>query len=154
MSQPAVQFETTRLNVLIVEDSEEDADLIVLELRRGGYNPQFRRVETAEDMRRALRESHWDLILSDFLMPQFTMNEALSLAQERGVDLPFVIVSATSDTISDSVGWTSSRLTTMASNRPAAAVSNRSARSFPNTRKPRSAVCSNVSAWPMWYSPD
>jgi signal transduction histidine kinase len=95
MSQSAVQLETTPLNVLIVEDSEEDADLIVLELKRGGYSPQFRRVETAEDMRRALDEGRWDLILSDFSMPQFTVNEALSLAQGRGMDLPFVIVSAT-----------------------------------------------------------
>src|SRR5579883_1326967 len=95
MSHAAVQLEPIPLNVLIVEDSEEDADLIVLELKRGGFNPQFRRVETAETMRRALEEEQWDEVLSDFSMPQFTMTEALALCQERGIDLPFVIVSAT-----------------------------------------------------------
>ncbi len=95
MSHAAVQLDPIPLNVLIVEDSEEDADLIVLELKRGGFSPQFRRVETAESMRRALDEEQWDVVLSDFSMPQFTMTEALALCQERGVDLPFVIVSAT-----------------------------------------------------------
>ncbi len=78
-----------------MEDSEEDADLIVMELKRGGFNPHFRRVENAEGMLRALDEGPWDLVLSDFSMPHFTMTEALALAQQRGADLPFVIVSAT-----------------------------------------------------------
>src|SRR5215469_15470446 len=83
------------LKVLIVEDSEEDADLVVLELKRGGYNPIFRRVETAGDMRQALDEGKWDLLLSDYTMPRFTLTEALSLTRERDIDLPLVIVSAT-----------------------------------------------------------
>ena len=95
MSQAAVQLEAMPLNVLIVEDSEEDADLIVLELKRGGFNPHFRRVDNAEAMLRALDEGSWDLVLSDFSMPHFTVTEALALAQQRGADLPFVIVSAT-----------------------------------------------------------
>ncbi len=95
MTQAAVQMETTPLNVLIVEDSEEDADLIVLELKRGGFNPQFRRVDNGEAMRRALEERTWDLVLSDFSMPQFTMTEALAIAQACNADLPFMIVSAT-----------------------------------------------------------
>ncbi len=94
MSQTAVQLEAIPLNVLIVEDSEEDADLIVLELKRGGFSPQFRRVDNGEAMRRALEEREWDLVLSDFSMPHFTMTEALAIAKERA-DLPFVIVSAT-----------------------------------------------------------
>ncbi|MGA7238717.1 MAG: response regulator [Bryobacteraceae bacterium] len=95
MSQAAVQLEAMTLNVLIVEDSEEDADLIIMELKRGGFNPHFRRVENAEGMLRALDQGPWDLVLSDFSMPHFTMTEALALAQQRGADLPFVIVSAT-----------------------------------------------------------
>jgi two-component system, cell cycle sensor histidine kinase and response regulator CckA len=95
VSQAAVQLEAVPLNVLIVEDSEEDADLIVMELKRGGFTPHFRRVENAEGMLRALEEGSWDLVLSDFSMPQFTVAEALALAQHRGADLPFVIVSAT-----------------------------------------------------------
>jgi two-component system, cell cycle sensor histidine kinase and response regulator CckA len=95
VSHPAVQLEAVPLNVLIVEDSEEDADLIVMELKRGGFNPTFRRVDNAEGMLRALNEDTWDLVLSDFSMPHFSMTEALAIAQQRGADLPFVIVSAT-----------------------------------------------------------
>jgi signal transduction histidine kinase len=95
VSQAAVQLESTPLNVLIVEDSEEDADLIVLELKRGGYDPEFRRVDTAEGLLRALAEKSWDLVLSDFSMPKFSVSEALALVQQQEPDLPFVIVSAT-----------------------------------------------------------
>jgi two-component system, cell cycle sensor histidine kinase and response regulator CckA len=90
-----MQLENTPLNVLIVEDSEEDADLIVLELKRGGYAPQFLRVDTAEGLLLALGQRHWDLVLSDFSMPKFSVSEALALLQQQGADLPFVIVSAT-----------------------------------------------------------
>ena len=95
MTHAAVQLESTRLSVLIVEDSEEDADLIVLELKRGGYDPEFRRVDTAEGMLRALDEKPWDLVLSDFSMPRFSLSEALAMVQRQEVDIPFVIVSAT-----------------------------------------------------------
>ena len=83
------------LRVLIVEDSEEDADLLVLELKRGGYDPAFRRVDTAEEMAAALSEDNWDLVLSDYSMPAFTLPEALELVRDKGLDVPFVIVSAT-----------------------------------------------------------
>ena len=83
------------LNLLLVEDSEEDADLLVLELKRGGYNPLCRRVETAEELAGALGEREWDLVISDYSMPRFSLNAALSMVQERGLDVPFVIVSAT-----------------------------------------------------------
>ena len=70
MSQAAVKVETVPLKVLIVEDSEEDADLIVLELKRGGFDPIYRRVDNAEAMAKALAEREWDLVLSDFSMPR------------------------------------------------------------------------------------
>src|SRR5438874_1441789 len=95
MSIAAVKVEATPLRVLIVEDSEEDSDLIVLELKRGGYEPFYRRVETADAMARALEEGEWDLVLSDFSMPRFSVPEALGMVQQKGLDLPFVIVSAT-----------------------------------------------------------
>ncbi len=95
MTYAAVQRETTPLSVLILEDSEEDVDLIVLELKRGGYNPEFRRVDTAEGLLALLGEKPWDLVLSDFSMPRFSVTEALALVQQQGADLPFVIVSAT-----------------------------------------------------------
>jgi signal transduction histidine kinase len=95
VTQATLQLESTPLNVLIVEDSEEDADLIVLELKRGGYAPEFVRVDTAEGLRRAFDEKPWDLVLSDFSMPHFSVSEALALVQQHAEDLPFVIVSAT-----------------------------------------------------------
>jgi two-component system, cell cycle sensor histidine kinase and response regulator CckA len=94
MIHGALPSETARLKVVIVEDSEEDADLILLELKRGGYNPISRRVETADDMRQALDEGQWDLVLADFSMPRLTLTEALSLTRECSIDLSFVIVSA------------------------------------------------------------
>ena len=95
MTHAAVQLESTPLRVLIVEDSEEDVELIVLELKRGGYDPEFRRVDTAEGLLRALDEEAWDLVLSDFSMPRFSVSEALALLRQQEADLPFVIVSAT-----------------------------------------------------------
>src|ERR1043165_1629984 len=83
------------IRVLIVEDSEEDADLIVLELKRGGYDPVYRRVDNPAEMKRALEDQDWDLVLSDFSMPNFSVPQALNLVQEHREDLPFVIVSAT-----------------------------------------------------------
>ena len=84
---------TKPLNVLLVEDSENDALLLLRELRRGGYAPAHERVETAEDMRTALARRHWDIVISDYLMPHFTGLAALAVLQESGLDLPFIIVS-------------------------------------------------------------
>jgi two-component system, cell cycle sensor histidine kinase and response regulator CckA len=95
MSHAAVQAETMPLRALIIEDSEEDADLIVLELKRGGYEPACRRVDSADGMTKALAEHDWDIVLSDFSMPRFSVMEALRVVSEKGIDLPFVIVSAT-----------------------------------------------------------
>src|SRR5437763_4229484 len=95
MNHSAAKLETVPLNVLIVEDSEEDADLIVLELKRGGFEPMYRRVDNAEAMAKALTERNWDLVLSDYSMPHFSVTEALNMLQATGLDIPFVIVSAT-----------------------------------------------------------
>jgi len=85
------------LRVLIVEDSEDDALLLVRALRRGGYDPTFERVETAAAMRAALDQQEWDTVLSDYSMPSFSAPAALALLQDfsikSGLDLPFIIVS-------------------------------------------------------------
>jgi PAS domain S-box-containing protein len=81
------------LNVLIVEDSEFDARIMVNVLRQGGYDPKWRRVETADSMRSALNEGDWEVILSDYNMPAFSAPEALQLLQASARDLPFIIVS-------------------------------------------------------------
>ncbi|UPU37966.1 SpoIIE family protein phosphatase [Geomonas paludis] len=81
------------LRVLIVEDSEDDALLLIFELRRGNYAPVSRRVESAEAMRRALEEEDWDLVVSDYVLPGFTGLEALQVLRDSGLDIPFIIVS-------------------------------------------------------------
>src|SRR5205807_421388 len=62
---------------------------------RGGYDPEYLRVDHAEAMRAALDHGEWDLVLSDYSMPQFSVDDALKILEHKGLDLPFVIVSAT-----------------------------------------------------------
>jgi PAS domain S-box-containing protein len=81
------------LHVLIVEDSENDAALLEIELERAGYAPACQRVETGEAMNTALRERKWDLVIADYVMPHFNGLEALALVKELGLDIPFIIVS-------------------------------------------------------------
>ncbi len=81
------------LRVLIVEDSEFDAQMLVSLLRKSGYDPACERVETAEAMQSALPARTWDIVLADYNLPQFNALSALRLLQESGLDLPFIIVS-------------------------------------------------------------
>src|SRR5215213_2094519 len=82
------------LRVLLVEDSEDDALLLMRMLRRGGYDPAWERVDTAAAMEAALDERSWDLVISDHSMPAFSSSAALALLRRKGfVDLPFIIVS-------------------------------------------------------------
>ena len=83
------------LRVLIVEDSEDDSLLLVLELERGGYDLTHECVETAEALRAALDRQAWDLIISDYSLPQFSAPSALELLQQTGLDVPFILVSGT-----------------------------------------------------------
>ncbi|MFA7348781.1 MAG: response regulator [Desulfurivibrionaceae bacterium] len=81
------------LRVLLVEDSEDDAALVVRALGKGGFAPSCERVDTASAMAACLAKQEWDVILSDYSMPQFNGMEALKLMQEKGLDLPFILVS-------------------------------------------------------------
>jgi signal transduction histidine kinase len=83
------------LRVLIVEDCEADALLLLRELRRGGYAVVHETVQTGPAMRAAIETKTWDLVLSDFSMPEFSAQEALKLVKEKEIDLPFIIVSGT-----------------------------------------------------------
>src|SRR5687767_3119586 len=82
----------TSFNLLLVEDSQTDADLLLETLREGGLDAVCRRVDSKRDYLRELNTPP-DLILSDFALPQFDGKTALQLMKERGLDIPFIIVS-------------------------------------------------------------
>ncbi len=81
------------LRVLIVEDNEDDALLLLRELKRGGYEPLHERVDTPEAMGEALSVGSWDVVISDYYMPKFRAPDALALLREWGSEAPFVVVS-------------------------------------------------------------
>jgi putative nucleotidyltransferase with HDIG domain len=83
------------LRVLLVEDSEDDAQLLLREIKRGGYDIEFERVETSDAMKSALANHAWDLIICDYSLPKFSAPQALVVLKESGHDLPFIIVSGT-----------------------------------------------------------
>ncbi len=82
-----------RLRVLIVEDSEDDAMLVLRELRRGGFDPEMERVDNQDELRRALRQRNWDVVITDHNMPGFSSEAALETVKETGLDVPVIIVS-------------------------------------------------------------
>ena len=86
---------TRPLRVLIVEDSEDDAALVLRELRRSGYDPTYERVDTPKTMNAALDQKSWDIVISDYTMPHFSVPAALELLKAKALDLPFIIVSGT-----------------------------------------------------------
>lgn len=81
------------LRVLIVEDSGADAELLAIEMENGGYGAAWKRVDTPEEMIEALENSAWDVILCDYVMPEFSGLAALELLQAKGIDVPFIVVS-------------------------------------------------------------
>jgi two-component system cell cycle sensor histidine kinase/response regulator CckA len=83
------------LCLLIVEDSEDDAALVVRDLRRGGYEVLFERVDTSAAMSAALDKKEWDLVICDYSMPHFSGIEALKLLRAKDSDTPFIFVSGT-----------------------------------------------------------
>jgi len=81
------------LRVLVVEDSEFDAKMLIRLLNRGGYETIYERVQTADAMGAALAGKEWDLVLSDYNLPGFNATLALQLLQATQLDIPFIIVS-------------------------------------------------------------
>jgi signal transduction histidine kinase/FixJ family two-component response regulator len=84
---------STPLRILIVEDSEDDLFLLLHELRKGGYDPDYLSVCTPKGMSQALTARQWDVVTSDYNMPGFSALAALKLLQESGLDIPFIVVS-------------------------------------------------------------
>jgi PAS domain S-box-containing protein len=81
------------LRVLMVEDSEDDVLLIIRELKKGGYNPSYERVENAVAMKKALEEKQWDVILCDYKLSIFNAPSAIAVLKEVKIDIPIIIVS-------------------------------------------------------------
>jgi two-component system sensor histidine kinase UhpB len=88
------------LSVLLIEDSEDDALLIVHELQHGGYEVDFERCDSAAAIKDALARRQWDVILSDHAMPRICAPEALQIVKDSMVETPFIVVS----------GWMDERL--------------------------------------------
>ncbi|MCG6975723.1 MAG: EAL domain-containing protein [Acidiferrobacterales bacterium] len=81
------------IRILIVEDSEDDALLLVRELKRGGYTPEHRRVETEMEMAQEMGHQDWDLVITDHNMPNFSSSAALQVVKDSGRDIPIIVVS-------------------------------------------------------------
>ncbi len=81
------------LRVLLVEDNPDDAALVLRTLRRGGYEPDWQRVQTAEALEAAFAQGRWELVLSDYSLPQFDALRALHLLRDQSAFLPFIIIS-------------------------------------------------------------
>src|SRR5216684_8570090 len=85
----------TPLRVLMIEDSEDDAALLLRELRRGSYDVESERVDLPDTLKSALDKHTWDLIVSDFSMPHFSGIDALRLLRAKGSEVPFIFLSGT-----------------------------------------------------------
>ena len=83
------------IRLLLLEDSESDAALILTQLRRGGFDPSYKRIEKREEFREELKVGSWDLIIADFNLPAFSGLEALEIFKEHALDIPFILVSGT-----------------------------------------------------------
>jgi signal transduction histidine kinase len=81
------------LRLLLIEDFEDDALMVLRELRRSGYDVTHTRVETAEALTHALDTHTWDVIIADYALPRFDALAAFALVRQRGLDVPFLIVS-------------------------------------------------------------
>ncbi|MDY6908683.1 MAG: response regulator [Thermodesulfobacteriota bacterium] len=83
------------LRVLIVEDDTDDCELLLRELRRGGFDPAWKRVETAREFRESLEHESWEIILCDYKLPRFSAHEALQVLKDTARDIPCIVVSGT-----------------------------------------------------------
>ena len=81
------------LRVLVVEDSSDDLSLLLIALRRGGYAPDYTHVQTSDELGQALRTRLWDIVLSDYTLPDFSGLLALHQVRDYDPDMPFIIIS-------------------------------------------------------------
>jgi len=97
MDSESSEFNTVTdpLHILLVEDSPDDAELLMAEVRRGKLEETHERVQTAEELKTALKNDDWDIVLADYAMPGFTGIDALAIVREIRPDIPFILVSGT-----------------------------------------------------------
>ncbi|HOI76908.1 MAG TPA: PAS domain S-box protein [Methanofastidiosum sp.] len=88
-------MEKPQLRILLVEDSVDDAELLARLIKKGGYSVYYERIDTAKQMVEALTNKQWDVIISDYKMPNFSGIKALEILNEFGIDIPFILVSGT-----------------------------------------------------------
>ena len=72
----------TPLRLLMVEDSDDDAQLLLVKVRRAGYQPDYVRVDNEPDLREALRDPSWQIVISDYAMPGFSGLKALQILRD------------------------------------------------------------------------
>ena len=86
-------METRQLKLLLVEDSDDDTALLLRHLKKNGFEIEYTRIETAEDMHTALANDNWDIVLSDHSLPAFNSTTALAILNEYDRDIPLIILS-------------------------------------------------------------
>lgn len=91
--EATMDLATRPLRLLVLEDSADDAELVLFELRRRGYQPIWTRVWEPHTLREALQQHEWDIVISDYGMRGFTAPEALKIVRQQFPELPFIIVS-------------------------------------------------------------
>ena len=84
-----------KIRILILEDSEDDALLMLHEFEKNHYKPIYERVETAEMMSEALKGGEWEIVLADYTMPSLSALKGLEILRESGCDIPYIVVSGT-----------------------------------------------------------
>jgi signal transduction histidine kinase len=84
-----------RLRLLLVEDNEDDAVLLERMIRKSGYELDLKIVCSASELDQALEDREWDAVLCDYMMPNFSVRDAMDIIKQNGLDLPFIIVSGT-----------------------------------------------------------
>lgn len=92
---PEASDKQVTLRLLLIEDNPDDEALVIRAIRKGGFNVDYIRVDKPDDLQAALRNSDWDIVLSDYQMPAFNGLAALKIVKERNKDMPFIIVSGT-----------------------------------------------------------